>query len=131
MLNAIIININLLVANFVAFSLHVIETLSFEMLPMGRWIDLSLTLFAVGLCGIFFNNRNFLTVLLNIEVMLLGLGFLYIGFGTFLIEPKGHLYALVILVMAAMESCVGLAILTLLFRNQRSTSTVELSKLSL
>jgi NADH-quinone oxidoreductase subunit K len=87
-------------------------------------------LFSLGLCGIFFNNHNFLTVLLNIEVMLLGIGLLYIGFSVFFFEPKGQLYALIILVLAAAESCLGLSLLVSLFRSRGSVIHFELTHLS-
>jgi len=94
------------------------------------WVEFSIILFSLGLCGIFFNNSNFLTVLLNIEVMLLGAGLLYVGFSLFFFEPKGQLYALILLVLAAAESCLGLSLLVALFRSRRSVTQLELTHLS-
>lgn len=102
----------------------------FVQLPMSRWFEFSIILFSLGLCGIFFNNHNFLTVLLNIEVMLLGAGLLYIGFSVFFFEPKGQMYALIILVLAAAESCLGLSLLVSLFRSRKSIIQLELTHLS-
>jgi NADH-quinone oxidoreductase subunit K len=122
----------LIILDFESINHTVLKQISFlfVQLPMCYWFEFSIFLFSLGLCGIFFNNHNFLTVLLNIEVMLLGVGLLYIGFSVFFFEPKGQMYALIILVLAAAESCLGLSLLVSLFRSRRSITQLELTHLS-
>jgi NADH-quinone oxidoreductase subunit K len=62
--------------------------------------------------------------------MLLGTGMLYIGFSIFVFDPKGQLYALIVLVLAAAESCLGLSLLVALFRSRRSVTQLELTHMS-
>lgn len=70
---------------FISFysSFFLTNNFVFISLPVSFWIEFSTFLFFLGMCGIFFNNHNFLTVLLNIEMMLLGIGLLYVGFSVF------------------------------------------------
>jgi NADH-quinone oxidoreductase subunit K len=54
--------------------------------------------------------------------MLLGVSLIYIGFSVFFFEPKGQIFALLILVIAAAESCVGLALLITQVRIKGNTN---------
>jgi NADH:ubiquinone oxidoreductase subunit K len=76
--------------------------------------------FLIGITGIIYNNKNFFLTMLSIEIMYLGLtlSFLMIGSGTS--DPLGQIYALVLLVVAAAESAIGLGILIVLYRCGRT-----------
>lgn len=87
------------------------------------WFNLCIVLFSAGLFGAIHNNQHFLHVLLNFELMLIGVVLTYIGFSILFSDPKGQIYALVIFVIATAEACVGLALSLSYFRN---TETVDL-----
>jgi NADH-quinone oxidoreductase subunit K len=81
-----------------------------------NYLDSSYLIFLIGVFGLLFNYKNFLVSMLNIELIYLGIvtGFavLSIIFNDFF----GQIYALVILILAAAESAVGLGILIVLFK---------------
>jgi len=73
-------------------------------------------LFSLGISGISFLRKNVIMILISIEIMLLGLSFLFIVHSIYLNDPMGQLFALVILSVAGAESAIGLAILILFYR---------------
>jgi NADH-quinone oxidoreductase subunit K len=68
-------------------------------------------------------------VLLNVEVMLLGVGLYFVSSSCVLQDPRGFVFAVCLLVIAAAESCVGLAILVAVFRTRRHVALPELTYL--
>lgn len=61
--------------------------------------------------------------------MLFSVTLVYIGFSVLLSDPGGQIYALVIIVVAAAESCAGLALLLTFLRVNGSTDLFKLKKL--
>lgn len=87
------------------------------------WTDslmLFLLLFFIGLTGIIFNYRNYLVTMLCIEIMYLGITVCFLIVGVSTADPKGQIYALILLIIAAAESAVGLGLLVVLYRFGRS-----------
>jgi NADH-quinone oxidoreductase subunit K len=85
-------------------------------------------IFLVGVIG-FLESKEFLSVLINIEIMMLGINFylitVSIGFGDYV----GQLYALCFLAVTAAETAIGLGLLILLYRAKGRISFSELSTL--
>ena len=79
-------------------------------------------IFMIGIVGIAFNRKNLLILFMSIELMLLGISLNFIAFSCFLLDPKGQLYALLILTLAAAESAIGLAILVVYYRINKTIS---------
>jgi NADH:ubiquinone oxidoreductase subunit K len=77
-------------------------------------------LFFIGLTGIIFNYRNYLVTMLCIEIMYLGITVCFLIVGVSTADPKGQIYALILLIIAAAESAVGLGLLVVLYRFGRS-----------
>jgi NADH-quinone oxidoreductase subunit K len=77
-------------------------------------------IFLIGITGIIYNNKNFFLTMLSIEIMYLGLTLSFIMIGSGLSDPSGQIYALVLLVVAAAESAIGLGILIVLYRCGRT-----------
>lgn len=87
------------------------------------WTDsllLFFLLFFIGLTGIIFNYRNYLVTMLCIEIMYLGITVCFLIVGVSTADPKGQIYALVLLIIAAAESAVGLGLLVVLYRFGKS-----------
>jgi len=87
------------------------------------WTDslmLFFLLFFIGLTGIIFNYRNYLVTMLCIEIMYLGITVCFLIVGVSTADPKGQIYALILLIIAAAESAVGLGLLVVLYRFGRS-----------
>ena len=93
------------------------------------YLVLSSIIFSIGLLGIFINRKNILTILMSIELMLLAVNINFIGFSNYLNDLSGQIFALFILVVAAAEAAVGLAILTIFFKRSGSISVDEINKM--
>lgn len=84
------------------------------------FIILGNLIFFLGILGIILNQRNFLISMLFIEVMYIGIftHFLILSTQTFL--PLSQIFALCFLVVIACESVIGLGILLILYRYDKS-----------
>ena len=77
----------------------------------------------------FINRKNVITILMAIELMLLSANINFIGFSYYLNDLSGQVFSMFILVVAAAEAAVGLAILTIFFKNRGTISVDFISKL--
>ena len=93
------------------------------------YLFLSSVIFSIGLLGIFINKKNVITILMSIELMLLSVNINFIGFSFHLNDLTGQIFSLFILVVAAAEAAVGLAILTIFFKRSGSISVEEINKM--
>ena len=93
------------------------------------YLILSSIIFSIGLFGIFINRKNIITILMSIELMLLAVNINFVGFSFHLNDLSGQIFSLFILVVAAAEAAVGLAILTIFFKRSGSISVEEINKM--
>ena len=93
------------------------------------YLFLSSVIFSIGLLGIFINKKNVITILMSIELMLLSVNINFIGFSYHLNDLTGQIFSLFILVVAAAEAAVGLAILTIFFKKSGSISVEKINKM--
>jgi NADH-quinone oxidoreductase subunit K len=89
-----------------------------------HYLVLSSLLFTIGICGIFLNRKNIITILMSIELILLSVNINFVAFSVKLGDLTGQIFAVFILTVAAAEAAIGLAILVIYFRN-RGTIAVE------
>lgn len=94
--------------------------ISFNGIPWTEFLALSYLIFLIGLSGIIFNFKNFLVTMFSIELMYLGITISFILVSVAISDPKGQIYAMVLLILAAAESAIGLGILIVLFRFGKS-----------
>jgi NADH-quinone oxidoreductase subunit K len=87
-----------------------------KMVIVQEYIALGLILFVIGILGIIVNRKNIIILLMSIELTLLSVNFILITMSTILDNINGQLFALYILVVAAAESAIGLAILVAYYR---------------
>ncbi len=92
------------------------------MIPLGPGLVLAAILFVLGAAGVV-ARRNILFVLMSIEVMLNAAGLAFVLAGARWGRPDGQVMFLFILVMAAAEVAVGLALIIRLFHKFRSLDT--------
>jgi len=90
------------------------------------FIILSLILFFIGVFGIFL-RRNLLVIFMCIELMLNSVNLAFITFARMLHDLEGQLVVFFVIVVAAAEAAVGLAIILLVYRNRK---TVEIDRLT-
>lgn len=96
--------------------------------PLNWYIFLSATLFTIGVLGVLF-RRNAIIVFMCIEIMLNAVNLLLVAFSRYLSDSSGQVFVFFIMAVAAAEVAVGLAILTMIYRNTRSSDIDILNKL--
>jgi NADH-quinone oxidoreductase subunit K len=99
------------------------------MISLAHYLTLAAILFAISIIGIFMNRKNLIVLLMAIELMLLAINLNFIAFSHYLNDLSGQLFVLFILVVAAAEAGIGLAILVVLFRNLSSIHVDDLDNL--
>jgi NADH-quinone oxidoreductase subunit K len=91
--------------------------------PLSWYLILSAVLFALGIVGFLF-RRNIITIFMSIELMLNAVNLSFIAFSYQLKQVDGHIFAFFVMVVAAAEATVGLAIILTVYKN-RSTLWVD------
>ncbi|CAN0438612.1 unnamed protein product [Pylaiella littoralis] len=81
-----------------------------------HFLLLSTLLFIIGVGGVIFNRTNIVVVLMSLELALLSVSLNFIIFSVCLDDLTGQIFAIFILVIAACESSIGLAIILVFFR---------------
>jgi NADH-quinone oxidoreductase subunit K len=95
-------------------------------MPTNYYLVLSFILFLIGTGGVLM-RRNTLIVLMGIELQLNAGNLAFLTFSRQLGDEKGHVFAFVIIAVAAAEAAVGLAILVALFRSRQTINLDEAS----
>ena len=93
------------------------------MIPLTWYLVLSAILFCLGVAGFIFKT-DIITVFISIELMLNGVNLAFIAIGHALRQIDGNLFVFFVMVVAAAEAAVGLAIIIALYHN-RNTLDVE------
>ena len=92
-------------------------------------LGLSAFLFTIGAAGVLI-RRNPIVVLMCIELMLNAGNIALIAYGRFLNSVEGQIFAFMVIVVAAAEVVVGLALVTAIFRIGRELDVDDLSEMS-
>ena len=96
------------------------------MIGVGHYVVLSLVLGALGLVGLMV-RRNFVTVLMCIELILNAANLNFIAFSRHLGDLTGQVFAVFVITIAAAEAAIGLGIIVALVRLKQ---TVQLDRAS-
>jgi len=88
----------------------------------------SLAMLALGAVGLMI-RRNALVMFMSVELVLNAGNLNFIGFSRFLPDPVGNIFSVFIIVVAAAEVAVGLAIVLSLYRNRDSVMADEASEM--
>lgn len=91
--------------------------------PLSWFLILSAVLFSLGVAGFLF-RRNIITVFMSIELMLNAVNLSFVAFSHKAQQADGHIMAFFVMVVAAAEAAVGLAIILTIFKN-RSTLQID------
>jgi NADH-quinone oxidoreductase subunit K len=100
----------------------------FQAIPLSHYVILSSLLFSIGVLGVLF-RRNAIIIFMCIELMLNAVNLLLVAFSTYFGDAAGQVFVFFIMAVAAAEVSVGLAILTMIFRNTGSVDINFLNKL--
>ncbi|MEK7752975.1 MAG: NADH-quinone oxidoreductase subunit NuoK [Acidobacteriota bacterium] len=96
--------------------------------PLAWYLILSAILFGLGVAGFVF-RRNIITVFMSIELMLNAVNLSFVAFSYQLRQTDGHIYTFFVMVVAAAEAAVGLAIILTVFKNRATLEIDEVSDL--
>ena len=85
---------------------------------MFYYLALAVMLFSIGLFGVL-TRRNLIGILMSLELMFTAANINFVTFNKYIVsEPMlGQMFAIFIIVVAAAEAVVGLAIVLLVYRN--------------
>ena len=88
-------------------------------IPTSHVLIVSALLLCIGTFGVLL-RRNLVFMLLSIEVVLNGVALAFVGAGARWQEPDGQAFVVFIMVMAAAEVAVGLALILQIYRRVSS-----------
>lgn len=96
---------------------------------LDHYLILSAILFAIGLYGAF-SKRSAVVILMSIEIMLNAAAIAMVAFSRYVVpaELTGQVFTIFIIVVAAAEATVGLAIIMAIYRNRE---TIDATKIDL
>ena len=100
------------------------------MVPLSHILAVSAILFVIGAAG-FVIRKNIITVFMCIELMLNAVNLAFIGFSRYLGKLDGQLFVFFVIVVAAAEAAVGLAIIMALFRDRNTLNIDDLDSMKL
>jgi NADH-quinone oxidoreductase subunit K len=87
--------------------------------PVSHVLLLAVALMGIGLMGVLV-RRNVLFMLMSVEIMVNAAGLAFIAAGALWRRADGQVMFLFLLAMAAAEVAVGLAVVLLLYRRERT-----------
>ncbi|MBI4462918.1 MAG: NADH-quinone oxidoreductase subunit NuoK [Acidobacteria bacterium] len=100
------------------------------MVPVSYYLVLSGILFGLGVLG-FLLKRNLLTIFMSIELMLNAVNLAFVAFSYLHEQLSGQVFVFFVIVVAAAEAAVGLAIIILVFRNRASLNVERVNLMKL
>jgi NAD(P)H-quinone oxidoreductase subunit 4L len=94
-----------------------------------HYLVLASILFSIGLYGVF-SKRNAIAILMCIEIMLNAVNITMVAFSRFIVPGAytGQIFVIFVLVVAAAEAAVGVAIIMSIYRHRKM---IEADKIDL
>jgi NADH:ubiquinone oxidoreductase subunit K len=95
---------------------------------MWYYLGLAAVLFAIGLFGVI-TRRNIIGILMSLELMFNAANINFVAFNKFIFNDglTGQIFAIFVVVVAAAEATVGLAIVLLVYRNWRQIDSENIN----
>jgi NADH-quinone oxidoreductase subunit K len=113
------------------------------MVPLSWYLILSAVLFSLGVFG-FLLKRNIITIFMSIELMLNAVNLSFVAFANYwsthsarllsgdqMVPLSGHVFVFFVMVVAAAEAAVGLAIIISVFRTRETLNVDRVNLLKL
>jgi NADH-quinone oxidoreductase subunit K len=98
------------------------------MITTTHYMVLSAALFTLGVVGVM-TRRNIIILLMSIELMLNAVNINLVAFSHQLQNAVGQVFAVFVIVIAAAEAAVGLAIILAFYRNKETVNIDEMNLL--
>jgi NADH-quinone oxidoreductase subunit K len=96
--------------------------------PLNWYLILSAVLFALGVAGFLF-RKSIITIFMSIELMLNAVNLSFVAFSYQLKQVNGHIFAFFVMVVAAAEAAVGLAIILTVFKNRETLNVDQVNSM--
>jgi NADH-quinone oxidoreductase subunit K len=111
------------------------------MVPLSWYLILSAILFSLGVVG-FLLQRNIITIFMSIELMLNAVNLTFVAFANYwnqhagtvatsVLPLSGQVFVFFVMVVAAAEAAVGLAIIIAVFRTRETLNVDRVNLLKL
>lgn len=100
------------------------------MVPPSYYLVLSAVLFGLGVVAFVF-KRNIITIFMSIELMLNAVNLAFVTFSQHLGKLNGQVFVFFVIVVAAAEAAVGLAIIILIAKHRQSLNVERVDLLKL
>ena len=100
------------------------------MVPLEYYLALSAVLFCLGVLG-FLIKRNVITIFMSIELMLNAVNLSFVAFSAQMHKLSGQVFVFFVMVVAAAEAAVGLAIIIAVHRNRQTLNVDRVNLLKL
>ncbi|MGH9864748.1 MAG: NADH-quinone oxidoreductase subunit NuoK [Candidatus Acidiferrales bacterium] len=98
------------------------------MVPISYYLILSAVLFGLGVIAFVF-KRNIITIFMAIELMLNAVNLAFVAFSREFNQLDGLIFVFFVIVVAAAEAAVGLAIVMVIARNRKSLNVEDVNLL--
>ena len=95
---------------------------------IGWYLAVSAVVFCVGVAGVLV-RRNPLVILLRLELMLNAANLALIAFARAWGNAQGQVFAVIVMVVAACEVCIGLGLVVAIYRRRLPIDVDELREL--
>jgi len=95
---------------------------------ISNYIGLSAVIFFIGVAGVLV-RRNPLIMLMSIELMFNAANLALIAFSRLWQNNAGHIFAFLVITVAAAEAAIGLAIVVIVFRRAKNVDVDEVAGL--
>jgi NADH-quinone oxidoreductase subunit K len=96
--------------------------------PTSYYLILGALLFSIGI-GSFLIRRNIITIFMSIELMLNAVNLTFVAFAHMWHQVAGQIFVFFVMVVAAAEAAVGLAIIIALFRVRKTLNVDQVNLL--
>ena len=96
------------------------------MVPIAYYLVLAAILFAIGIAA-FLIKRNVITIFMSIELMLNAVNLTFVAFSHMWHQVSVQIFVFFVMVVAAAEAAVGLAIIIALFRVRQTLDVDQIN----
>ena len=96
--------------------------------PISYYLVLAAVLFSIGVAS-FLIKRNIITIFMSIELMLNAVNLTFVAFAHRWHQITGQIFVFFVMVVAAAEAAVGLAIIIAIFRTRQTLNVDQVNLL--
>ena len=96
--------------------------------PINDYVTLAAVIFFIGVLGVIV-RRNPLIMLMSVELMFNAANLLLIAYARLWLHNVGHIFAFIVITVAAAEAAIGLAIVVTTFRPEKYVDVDDIRRL--